>query len=122
MLVDTSAWVEFLKGSEKGQKIRNILKAETCFTSIISIAELSSIGLEIGYEPAEILSKVKSLSYFLGLDENILLLAGKIKSEKRKIFKNFGLIDAIILSTAKQNGLKIISCDVHFKGEGNLIS
>ncbi len=121
MLFDTSAWVEYFSGSEKGKKVSECINSNTCFTSIISIAELSSICVEKKYNPVELLFQVKSFSYLIDIDENILLLAGKIKQEKRKTFKNFGLIDAIILSTAKQLGLKILSCDKHFEGENAII-
>jgi len=121
MLFDTSAWVEFFDGTEKGEKARSTLSSNTCYTSIISIAELSCICIEKNFNPVEILSQIKSFSSIIDVDEDILLLSGKIRHEKRKSLKNFGLVDAIILSTAKHLGLKVVSCDRHFEGENAII-
>ena len=40
-VIDTSAWIEYINGSEKANKFKEIIEKEELVTSIITIAELS---------------------------------------------------------------------------------
>jgi len=117
MLLDTYAWVEFFKGTEKGNTIKKILRENQCFTCAISIAELSEWIERDNLDRKKIIHTVKNLSSILGLDEELLELAGILKVKKRKNAKDFGMIDAIILATGKQYNFKILTEDKHFKRE-----
>ena len=121
MLIDTYAWIEFFNGTEKGAKVKEILKNNACFTSAICLAELSEWIERERLDGKDKLNAVKSLSSIIGLDEETLLLAGILKVEKRKRVKGFGLLDAIVLATAKQYGLKIVTGDKHFSGENAIL-
>lgn len=119
-LLDTWAWIEFYIGSEKGKKIYSILKSDKkCYTSIISIAELSdnfhSNNLKTDHRWTEIRDFIESNSTVLSLNTDIGSEAGIIKTKQREKFSDFGLMDAIILSTAREHGLKIITGDKHLK-------
>ncbi|KXB01182.1 hypothetical protein AKJ43_03590 [candidate division MSBL1 archaeon SCGC-AAA261D19] len=48
--------------------------------------------------------------------------AGKLKVEKRKELKDFGLIDAIILKSSKKLDAKLLTGDPHLTKEDNAIS
>jgi len=117
MLLDTFAWVEFFRGTEKGNKVKKILKEKQCFTSAISLAELSYWAEKEKLNSKKILSSVKELSAILSLDNYILEAAGKISYSKKKEAKNFGMIDAIILACCKAYNLKIVTGDKHFEKE-----
>jgi len=121
LLIDTYAWIEFFNGTEKGAKVKEILKNNACFTSAICLAELSEWIERERLDGKDKLNAVKSLSSIIGLDEETLLLAGILKVEKRKRVKGFGLLDAIVLATAKQYGLKIVTGDKHFSGENAIL-
>jgi len=120
-LLDTYAWVEFFKGTEKGAKVNEIIKSMQCFTSIISLAELSEWIERENLNRNEIIGGVKKSSAIINLDEELIELAGKINFHKKKEIKGFGMIDAIILATSKIYGLKIVTGDQHFKSEENAI-
>lgn len=121
MLLDTYAWVEFFNGTEKGARVKGILEKETCFTSAICLAELSEWIERENLNRARKMKEVKNLSSIIELDNETLELAGILKVEKRKKTKGFGMVDAIILATAKQYGLKIVTGDKHFKGENAIL-
>jgi len=121
LLVDTFAWVEFFNGTSKGTKVKRILGKNACFTSAICLAELSEWIEREKLDRRKIMNAVKRLSSIIGLDELTLELAGILKVKKRKKVKGFGLIDAIILATAKIYGLKVITGDKHFRGENALL-
>jgi len=121
LLLDTYAWVEFFNGTKKGKKVKAILEKENCFTSAICLAELSEWIERENLDRKEKMHEVKALSSILGLDLETLELAGLLKVQKRKQEKGFGLIDAIILATAKIHGLKIVTGDKHFKQENTIM-
>jgi len=121
LLLDTYAWVEFFNGTEKGKKVKAILKKENCFTSTICLAELSEWIERENINRKEKMHEIKTLSSILELDQEILELAGILKVQKRKKEKGFGLIDAIILATAKTYKLKIVTGDKHFKEENTIM-
>ena len=122
MLLDTYAWIEFLRGTERGKKVREILRAERCYTSIVSIAELvewclkNSLSTRIG----EYVRGITKSSVVLGLDEEIALIAGKISHERKKKTKGWGMIDSLMLATAVSYNLNILTGDSHFKDLSNL--
>ena len=121
LLVDTSAWVELFDGTVKGEKIKEIIKTSVCFTSAICIAELSFLTAKKGLERTKYLNAVNAFSTIIDLDRSILEMGGVLKAEKILTVKNFGLVDAIILATAKQYNLKILTGDKHFAGENAVI-
>ena len=118
IVLDTYAWIEFFNGSEAGKKVGNILnsKENEIFTSIITIAEMSSklkrenLDAEKGYEIITNSSKI----YFM--NPELAKEAGLLHAEMKKKIKDFGMIDSIILSTARKLGAKIVTGDPHFKG------
>ncbi len=61
MLLDTFAWVEFFRGTKKGIKVKKILKENQCFTSAISLAELSYWCKKEKIEIKKIILDVKKL-------------------------------------------------------------
>ncbi|MBI2598188.1 MAG: PIN domain-containing protein [Candidatus Diapherotrites archaeon] len=117
MLLDTYAWIELFNGTIKGFKVKEIIAGNQCFTSAISIAELSEWIEKNKLNREHIFHVVKNLSTIIEVNQEQLETAGVLKIEKRKAFKDFGLIDAIILATAKQYGLPILTGDKHFEGE-----
>jgi predicted nucleic acid-binding protein len=117
MLLDTSAWVEFFMNTEKRETVWNTLKTKECFTSLITLAELSNWcwknNLKDQIEPY--IEGIKTNSRVLGLDEEILLNAGKLNYERKKIVKGWGLADSLLLSTAQVYGLGILTKDFDFR-------
>lgn len=121
MLLDTYSWVEYFEGTSKGKTVEEVLEKESCFTSAISLAELSAVIERKKLDRSKVIPLVKKMSVVLELEHDTLELAGILKFKKRKSVKDFGLVDAIILATAKQYGLKILTGDQHFKGENALM-
>lgn len=120
MLLDTYAWIEYFLGSKKGKKVKRMLKEAECFTSAISLAEIS-YWLAKNKSNQEKLSLVKNFSTVLSLDNDLLEAAGRISYQKKQDIKDFGLIDAIILATSKAYGLPVVTGDKHFEKEEGTI-
>ncbi|MBI4043975.1 MAG: PIN domain-containing protein [Candidatus Diapherotrites archaeon] len=120
MLFDTYAWVEFFKNTAKGQKAAALLRANACFTSVISLAELSEWIEREGLDRKRLLGYVKAFSTVLEADVQTMELAGILKVKKRVMHKDFGLVDAIILAASRQHQLPVVTGDPHFEGENTM--
>ena len=116
MILDTSAWVELIEGTERGRVARSILEREESFTSLATIAELAQWCLRSGREDvAPTVEDVKRSSRILPLTETISIVAGKLNHERKKGGKKWGMIDSIILATAQVYGLRILTKDYAFR-------
>ena len=121
-LLDTYAWIEYFLGSKEGEKVKNLIKHQIIHTSIISIAELSD-----KYHRENLIDEWRDRYRFIMSKSSILPCSIKIaknsgfrKLELRKKNKSIGLADAIIVETAFQHGLMIVTGDLHFETMENV--
>lgn len=121
MLLDTYAWIEFFIQSGIGEKIKEILKKNQCYTSIVSLAEISQWCLKNEKDYITALTLVKSFSQIIDVGDDIAALAGKINFERKKTIKNWGIIDSFILATANMYHLRVVTGDHHFKNIKDVI-
>lgn len=124
-LLDTWAWIEYYEGSKIGREVRDKLIQNQCYTSKVSIAELSDNfhrkDLVTNYSWKDILRYVSSNSEITGLTPSIASRAGKIRTKEMEEYSGFGLIDAIILATAREKNLKVLTGDKHLKNKESAI-
>ena len=59
-------------------------------------------------------SKISDLNF------EISFLAGELNFQRKKIVKNWGMIDSLILATSLIYGLKILTKDSHFRSLENV--
>ncbi|MBU2099664.1 type II toxin-antitoxin system VapC family toxin [Candidatus Micrarchaeota archaeon] len=116
-LIDSFAWIEYFRGTKEGEKVKRLLENFRCFTPTVVIAELSDKYSRENYSFwSQDLQFISENSVLLNLDMQTASEAGKIKQLVRKKYKNkFGLVDAIILATAKKMNAKVVTGDKHFK-------
>ena len=114
-IIDSYAWVEYFKGSKQGEMAREFIENKTSATSVITIAELSEKYEREGKIFEEDFNFIISQTKIIQLNTDIALLAGKINNENKKKIKNWGMADAIILSSAKINKGKVVTGDEHFR-------
>lgn len=122
-LLDTYAWVEYFIGSREGKIVKKLIESEKINTSIISITELSD-----KYYREGLTDEWEGRYKFIVSKSNIILCtmeiaknAGPRKWELRKTIENIGLADAIIIETAFQNELIVVSGDPHFESLTNIL-
>jgi len=114
MLLDSCAWIEFFEGSETGLRVKDVLRSTECFTSIVSVAEITEWSLKNGFEVEEFIGTIRGSSTILILNNEISESAGKINFENKKSIKNWGMLDALIYATARFYGLTTLTKDNHF--------
>lgn len=116
MLLDTSAWIEFLQGTEKGAKVNEHIKKEELFASLATIPELVQWCLRTKLEnAAATIETIKQNSQILAITEHIGIRAGELNYQRKKEGKKWGMMDSIIVATAQVYGLKILTKDNAFR-------
>jgi len=121
-LLDTYAWVEYFIGSKEGEKVKNLIEDQIIHTPIISIAELSDKyhRENLSNEWLKRYQFIVSKSSILPCSLKIMKNSGFRKLELRKKEKTIGLVDAIIVETAIQHNLILVSGDLHFETLDNV--
>ncbi|HYY15711.1 MAG TPA: PIN domain-containing protein [Gammaproteobacteria bacterium] len=123
--MDTSAWIEYLRGSRQGVRIKDLIrppgKVVEVITPTIALAELRKHYVErglLGFD--EDLVTVRGISDSIPtLDQETALLAGKLRANAKG--DSPSMADCILLAVAKRTGGKVISTDPHFKGRPEAI-
>ena len=120
-LIDSSVWVEYLVGSAKGIKVRNIIEENSISTSILSIAELADKFEREEKDFSSFLTFIQSRAAIVPLNIALVLHAARIKKKFRTRNNKFGLIDALHLATAQQEKLIFVTADTDFRSAENVI-
>ena len=120
ILLDSSAWVEFFIKSEKGQAVKKYIGIEECYTSIVTLAEISNWAMRENLNGKNLIKFIINSSKILDLNFEISFLAGEINFKRKKIVKNWGMVDSIILATSLYYDLKILTKDSDFKDLENV--
>ncbi len=115
-LIDSSAWIDYLRGGKLGEKVSKVLSEDNeVFTISLIIAEVvSKVSREkknsnLAYEA------IISNSKLFELTPKVSKEAGLIHAEMKRKFRNFGLTDALILVSARNLKSKILTSDYHLK-------
>lgn len=116
-IVDAYAWIEYLGGSSRGVKVKNIIenRKNRIHTCAVTLAEIASKFLRRKFDAESAFKAVMSNSHIISVDEKLSFLAGQLHAEMRKHVKDFGLADAYILASVKNYSAKIVTGDPHFK-------
>ena len=116
-IVDSFAWIEDLLGTERGNYVKKIIedKNNEIFTHILSISELVSRFSRLDIRYSETINNILSNSTIINININLCIKAGEVHAQIRKKLRDFGLVDAFILTVAKDMKLKILTGDQHFK-------
>jgi predicted nucleic acid-binding protein len=124
VVVDSYAWIELFLGSEKGEKVQQImLGAEEIRTPDIVLAEISRKYQREKFNEKRVRSRLEvigSTSLVTPVTITIALRAGKAYFEltekaKRERRRSPSLFDAIVLATAREYDSKVLTGDQHFE-------
>jgi len=120
--LDSSAWIEYIRGSLKGERIDQILKQEDMIYSLsLVLAEVTS-KFKREKEDFDLAFRiVSSNSRILEINPEISKQAGIFHADMKKKKRDFGLIDAFIWVVAEKLNAKLVTCDNHFKNFKNVV-
>ena len=111
VVVDTSAWIEWLIDSHHGRQLNGKFPAkEFCIVPTLVQLELSKwLTRELGEERADSVIAYTQKCIVAPLETNIALLA----AEFHRKFK-LATADAIVYATAQNCGAELMTFDAHF--------
>lgn len=112
-VIDTSAWIEWLVGSEIGTKLGVDLRDRSlAIVPTIVQLELSKwLVREVGQEEADRVIAYTQKCLIVPLDTTLALLAADMHRQHE-----LATADAIVYATAQHHGADLLTCDRHFDG------
>lgn len=113
ILVDTSAWIEWLIGSPTGDKLSGQLpeQAEWLVPTMVQLELAKWLTREVGEEKADQVIAFTQVCHLVPLDTEIALAAAEACREHK-----LATADAVIFATARVQGATLLTCDAHFAG------
>lgn len=122
MLLDTSALVAIFTSKRMADRIGKKAGDSQIYVSQIQLAELADWAVRSGAPAAERLDAVEQMASVAPLTKEICLDAAVIKSSRRKNgIAGFGIVDGIILATARSLEESLLTLDRDFEGEEGCI-
>ena len=121
MLLDTSVIVEILGRPATDPFVKRIMKLldeQPLFASPIHMGEVADATRRAGLPPEATVAKALQIVELIPLDWEIAVAASNLKAEarKRKVGKEFSLIDGVGLASARSRGLPMVTLDREFEG------
>jgi predicted nucleic acid-binding protein len=112
ILVDTSAWIEWLIGSPTGEKLAEHLpeQADWLVPTMVQLELAKWLTREVGEDKADQVIAFTQVCQVVPLDTEIALAA----AEACRAHK-LATADAIVWATARSRSAALLTCDTHFK-------
>jgi predicted nucleic acid-binding protein len=112
VLVDTSAWIEWLIGSPTGDKLAPHLpeQADWLVPTMVQLELSKWLTREVGEDKADQVIAFTQVCQVVSLDTEIALAAAEACRDHK-----LATADAIMFATAQARGATLLTCDAHFK-------
>ena len=113
VLVDSSAWIEWLIGSPTGDKVEAHLpeQADWLVPTMVQLELAKWLTREVGEDKADQVIAFTQVCHVVPLDTEVALAAAEVCREHK-----LATADAIIFATARAHGAGLVTCDAHFDG------
>lgn len=113
VLVDTSAWIEWLIGSPTGDKLAPHLpeQADWLVPTMVQLELSKWLTREVGEDKADQVIAFTQVCQVVPLDTEIALAAAEACRNHK-----LATADAIMFATARSRGATLLTCDKHFEG------
>ncbi|TGN62345.1 type II toxin-antitoxin system VapC family toxin [Paracoccus liaowanqingii] len=112
VVVDTSAWIEWLIGSPTAEQIAEHLpdQADWLVPTMVQLELAKWLTREVGEDKADQVIAFTQVCQVVPLDTEIALAA----ADACRVHK-LASADAIIFATARAQGATLLTCDAHFE-------
>jgi uncharacterized protein len=113
VLVDTSAWIEWLIGSPTAERLSERLpqQSDWLVPTMVQLELAKWLTLEVGEDKADQVIAFTQVCQVVPLDTEIALAAADACRTHK-----LATADAIIFATARARGATLLTCDAHFEG------
>jgi len=121
--MDTSAWIEYFRGSQEGEQIKDYLFPEPTeiahtVTPTLVLTEMRSAYIRNGKEEqfSDDLVKIHMFSKIEDvLEETLSINAGTKHGKTHSRQNQISYVDSILWEIAKASDMKVLSTDKHFE-------
>lgn len=112
VLVDTSAWIEWLIGSATGEAVAAHLpdQGDWIVPTMVQLELAKWLTREVGEDRADQVIAFTQVCRIVPLDTEIALLAAEACRHQ-----GLATADAIVWATARREGARLLTCDRHFE-------
>ncbi|QTQ12394.1 PIN domain-containing protein [Treponema parvum] len=111
VLVDTSVWIEYFRGSARSSVLKELIHNNTlCINNLVLAELLPFINLKKEYALKRLLLAIKRVELEIDWDEIIDMQTRNLSHGINKV----GIPDLIIAQNAINNNLFLFSFDKHF--------
>ncbi len=113
ILVDTSAWIEWLIGSPTGERLAGDLPEQGVWLvpTMVQLELVKWLTREAGEDEADQVIAFTQVCQVVPLDTDIALAAAQACREHK-----LATADAIVFATAHTRSATLLTCDTHFEG------
>lgn len=113
LLVDTSAWIEWLIASPVGTQLALEIpdRAEWLVPTIVQFELAKWLTREVGDDKADRVIAFTTTCVVAELTTAIALSAAELGARHR-----LAMADAVVYATALAHGADLLTCDLHFEG------
>jgi len=117
-VLDSWAWIEHLRGSNAGAKVREAIHDErnVIVTSAVTVAEVVSKFSREGLGTEQVYSAIANSSRLVSLAPDDAKEAGVVHASTKKRRYNFSLGDAVVLHLARKEKARVLTGDPDFRG------
>ena len=113
VLVDTSAWIEWLIASPTGDTLSGLMpdQSDWLVPTMVQLELSKWLTRELGEDKADQVIAFTQVCQIVPLDTEIALAAAEACRAHR-----LASADAVIFATARLRGASLLTCDAHFEG------
>lgn len=113
VLVDTSAWIEWLIGSNTADRLTELFpqQSDWLVPTIVQLELAKWLTRELGEDKADQVIAFTQVCQVVALDTEVALAAAEVGRTHK-----LASADAIIFATARSHGATLLTCDAHFEG------
>jgi predicted nucleic acid-binding protein len=119
ILIDSYAWIEIFKDSPWGRRaLTRIENSPSCYVSALTLYELQYRLSDLygNKKTGSLLATIIAHNDIIPVDMQIAIAAGSVKAGQKRAGSSMGAVDCLILATAREYRLKILTGDRHFAG------
>lgn len=121
MIIDAFAWVEFALGSRRGETVKECVEKEDTTTLVTTLSELREYSLRTKRDFRSLHAFIRARSRIIGISEEMAIRAGELNHERKRMVKDWGMMDSYVLAASEILGENILTGDAHFRDVKNAI-
>lgn len=115
-VIDSYAWVEYFRGTSAGEVARPYLESDRAATSSLTLGELREKYLRQEWDWFERdLAFIVNRTQVIPLDRELAVMSGELNHARKKVVRDWGMADSVVLATAQSASAKVVTGDAHFR-------